>query len=343
MGSHDGVRVRFSVALEDQVGDDAPVDGLVQGRGFTIFPAGETHAIDGRVIRFEANEAMTLLGNLVADEELPVTYDHEQDRARGGEAAGWMQEVGVEGGDLRCKRVGWTVDAAAEIRAKKWRYISGDALGSWDDDGGFRPRTLLAASLTNKPAIRGMGSVRLSVEAPAAPQRPKEGHRMLKKETFALLGLADSASEDAIHEAFTSKLAAVEASVEGCVKAAVEATEAKFRAEAEARGKAEKVKALVGAAVRDGKVAVAGRDAFEALANADLAAAEAFVAAAPKVAPTALTVEPGPAAGAEGEATFDLTTEAGRKGAAKAAEALAAKEKVSFSVALARLIANPKK
>lgn len=334
-------RVTFAVAL---AAPDAGADGaLVPGRPFTIFPPGDTPAIDGRLVRFTDSDGAVLLGSLTPGEDLPVTYEHERDARRGGEAAGWMSQFSTAGG-LRCERVEWTQDAAAEIRAGKWRYISGDAFGEFDPDGAFRPRRLLAATLTNKPALRGMGGVRLSAAegarfafvpaAPAAPIDQKE-HEQMPEDT------PKGTPEPAADERFAVLTASVAALTERLTTAEKTLADerAAFAAERDAHAATERqrtVDTVVEQAVRDGKVTVASRAAFAAVAALDPDKARALVASLPRIAPVkaVLAAEP-----VSVDGPIDLTTEEGRKDAASRAQALAAKEGIAFSAALSKLLA----
>jgi phage I-like protein len=88
-----------------------------------------------------------------------LDYDHREDRAKGGKAAGWIEAAEVRPDGLWIA-VRLTAEALAEVRGGAWRYLSPE-FGAWDD-----PRTgvrhtdvLLGAALTNRPFLRDLAPV----------------------------------------------------------------------------------------------------------------------------------------------------------------------------------------
>jgi hypothetical protein len=88
-----------------------------------------------------------------------LDYDHREDRAKGGKAAGWITAAEVRADGLWIA-VEWTAEALAEVRGGAWRYLSPE-FGDWID-----PRTgvrhtdvLLGAALTNRPFLRDLAPV----------------------------------------------------------------------------------------------------------------------------------------------------------------------------------------
>jgi phage I-like protein len=88
-----------------------------------------------------------------------LDFDHRQDRAKGGKAAGWVEAAEVRPDGLWIA-VRLTAEALAEVRAGAWRYLSPE-FGDWTD-----PRTgvrhedvLMGAALTNRPFLRDLAPV----------------------------------------------------------------------------------------------------------------------------------------------------------------------------------------
>lgn len=153
------------------------VDGVeyIVGKPIHIFPNGTFTAVDGRAVAFDEYDAKALIDEVITrDTDVALTYDHEQDKARGSESAGWMpRDAFVWRADgLWNTRPLWVVDVYEKlITTGKFRYLSGDALGIGSADRGdaFHPRRLLAASLVPKPGIvRGLQGITLSADSRAA-------------------------------------------------------------------------------------------------------------------------------------------------------------------------------
>jgi hypothetical protein len=88
-----------------------------------------------------------------------LDFDHREDRAKGGKAAGWITAAEVRADGLWIA-VEWTEEARAEVRAGAWRYLSPE-FGAWTDPrSGIRHRdVLLGAALTNRPFLRDLAPV----------------------------------------------------------------------------------------------------------------------------------------------------------------------------------------
>jgi hypothetical protein len=89
-----------------------------------------------------------------------LDYDHREDRAKGGKAAGWVEAAEVRPDGLWIA-VAFTAEALAEVRGGAWRYISPEFVTEWT-----HPRTgvrhtdvLLGAALTNRPFLRDLAPV----------------------------------------------------------------------------------------------------------------------------------------------------------------------------------------
>jgi hypothetical protein len=101
---------------------------------------------------------------------LALDYDHREDRAKGGKAAGWIERAEVRGDGLWIA-VRLTAEALAEVRAGAWRYLSPE-FGDWTDPRtGLRHVDVLAgAALTNRPFLRGLATVAASEGASHTPR-----------------------------------------------------------------------------------------------------------------------------------------------------------------------------
>jgi len=198
---------------------DAKTGAVALHKRIQIMPLGTPVMSDGRKFRVTEQDLATVLSNLsTRKNKIAVLYEHGEG-PKGEEAAGWIDSFDADSRGL-FGYVVWNADAAAAIKADKWKYLSPGFMGALDDDGFIRPRNLLEASLTNVPAIDGMDPVTASASARAASEAlgihtpgesgstpspatdnnapaeaGKEEHEMrLSTEALALLGLAEGAT-----------------------------------------------------------------------------------------------------------------------------------------------------
>jgi hypothetical protein len=223
--SANGSPLRFSVALS-ATATEAPEyvvkDGVryVVGKPQQIFPGGFSQAVDGRAVVLDDRNGPLLVADFDRREvDLPITYDHEEDVARGSEAAGWaggLEWRGVDGG-LWATSVLWTVDAYSEMCAGKWRYVSGDAFALEYESGkpfthnsteAAYPVRMMAFTLCPKPALQnGLGALTLATldqvtpKAPAPVTKRARKDKHMEPETLAALGLKPDAGPVEIHNA----------------------------------------------------------------------------------------------------------------------------------------------
>lgn len=220
MGARSAARLSFAsaVALSDEP-EMRKVDGVeyVVGKPIHIFPRGDWTAVDGREVEFNAADANSLMSDLkTRHSDVALTFDHETDKARGSEAAGWMpiHAFAFRDDGLWNDEPLWVVSVYNDlIKTGKFRYLSGDALGIGSANKGdaFHPRRLLAGSLVPKPGfVRGLKGISLAADEHAAieswlapiPLVQKELFTMKKKMTREELGLP----MDAPAEVFASAL-----------------------------------------------------------------------------------------------------------------------------------------
>jgi len=197
------VRVLLSELPADESAYATVIDNLVLGKPIQIFPMGRTVCADGRKIHIDDDDARALAEYAAKNpNEYPVTYDHERDVRKGSQAAGWWSGLVVAAEGIYSNAVKWTKEAAGELIARAWRYISGDAAGYYDEEGWFHPRRLLGASLVPKPAVLGMDEVTLSEQLSQkyglAQNGGQKGVQMDLTKIRQKLGLAADAGEDEI-------------------------------------------------------------------------------------------------------------------------------------------------
>ena len=198
----------LTVELPNQLG---PGLAVIQ-----VLPAGEFRAYDGRpgdvaAWRMDATTARRLQEWMAArGRDLVIDYDHHTlttgTTGQKAIAAGWIKGLEWRAGQGLFATVEWTPAARAHIAAKEYRYIS--PVFTYDEQG--YPLALLHVALTNDPALDGMDEVRLAAASRAAagtalggalsspPAQSLKECNMdeLLKALFALLGLADDASEE---------------------------------------------------------------------------------------------------------------------------------------------------
>jgi hypothetical protein len=126
------------------------------------FPVGEYHhPVHGRLkfTRARLERLAEGVNRGVRGITPALDYDHREDRARGGMAAGWIEAAEVRSDGLWLA-VAFTDEARREVRGGAWRYLSPE-FGDWTD-----PRTgtrhhdvLMGAALTNRPFLRDLQPV----------------------------------------------------------------------------------------------------------------------------------------------------------------------------------------
>ena len=192
-----------------------------RGKPIHIFPFGEWHAVDGRLISFTKQDAEVLMANANGRRnDLAVTFDHEKHKS---ESGGWMQDFEAREDGLWATDVKWTKGFYAPdgktyipggydlIKSGAFRYLSGDAFGLGDgtEDAPFHPRRLLAASLVPKPALDGLREVTLSAQAQA--EKEKQMDKVLIEKARKRFKLGADATDEAVREHLEKALEAQDA------------------------------------------------------------------------------------------------------------------------------------
>jgi phage I-like protein len=277
---------------------------------FRIFKAGENRTRKG-VFLFEkadADRVMQKAAEFGAD--YSIDFGHSMfsffgggDPAEQHAAAGWFKPE-VRAGDLWATAVTWTEKADQKIRKREFRYISPTFNRS--EDGHIEE--LLNVALTNIPATNGLRPL-VASQAPAVLTSTPEPKPMNPK-LLALLGLAATATEAEALEALTKLAAKATSSLDATLatltgkgsageqlgtlmawKASSEQVTALSSRvqELEAAQTKGEIKALLDAAVSEGKVAPAQVAHLSALPTETL---KAFLSAAPAILPRKPAQEP---------------------------------------------------
>ena len=185
---------------------------------FKIFSSGKVETTKGTFI-FDAAAAKSVMAEYQAHAiDLMIDYDHASisplslDPSMSGKAAGWFQ-LAVRNGELWAIGVRWTPGAAAQLRAKEWRYMS-PAFAT----EATRITSLLNVAITNLPATRRLEPLMAANKgrptmpptppqntAPPLPADPVGTLAQIAK----LLGLADASDPDACSAAFAALVDAV--------------------------------------------------------------------------------------------------------------------------------------
>lgn len=187
--------------------DNAPV-------WLRLLPVGTFRLRDGRgpftvASRAELQAVVERTKARLGDTQLMVDYDHQGAYAAvpgvGGraEAAGWISQLEARD-DGVWGQVEWTADASAKIAARAYRYLS--PLFTADKAG--RVGTLVNVALVNMPAL-DLSAIAASLTIDSLePEKVPSMDKIAKA-----LGLADSASPEAILAALTAQQAAIAAAV----------------------------------------------------------------------------------------------------------------------------------
>lgn len=289
---------RIAALSVDLVGPKAPSE-------FRLIPAGRFKSADGsgRPAGIPDGWLMTaaLANRLIVAAALRandyvIDYDHQtlyaEKNGQPAPAAGWFKSMEWRDGDgLYATGVRWTAAAAARIHAGEYRYISPMFL--YAADGSVI--ALLPTALTNNPGLDGLTDFYTAALSAYFPQEESPMKELLKA-----LGLPETATEaealaalSALRSAHTGELAALSAKapdpaqyVSVAVLSATQSELATTRAELVALKStqhAAEVDKVVAAALTAGKLTPATEAWARELGQANLAALNTFITAAPVV------------------------------------------------------------
>lgn len=288
-----------------------------------LLPAGTFSGRDGRG-PYHLKDAAAVISASMAEGPLPLDYDHTLVYALGkggtAPAAGWIVEMQARDDGL-WGRVEWTERAAAQLKAREYRFIS--PVFTHAKDGAVL--RVEHASLVNAPnphltavAARGAGNsgdpdmktlaqrlAALFGLPETADEAAVEAHAKTLVESVAAhgaqlgkvataLGLKADAGADAIAAHAATVAAGAEPDPAKYVPIAAHDELKAQVAQLLARQAEDDAAAAVNAAMAEGKVTPAQKDWATAYARKDLAGFRAYVAAAPVI------VAPGASAHAAG-------------------------------------------
>jgi len=180
-----------------------------QGDRLQLFPSGEFTAPDGALLgagpwHLDKALADNLMDAVSGLDDLLIDYDHQSllftQNKQALAAAGTFNGSGLQWQDnqgLFATGVQWTAAAKQKINSGDYRYIS--PLFTYDSQTGAVTQ-LISIAVTNNPAIKNMQAIEL---AAASFLNPPEKNTMNKK-LIALLGLAETADQEAILAACTA-------------------------------------------------------------------------------------------------------------------------------------------
>lgn len=165
-------------------------------RKFRVLPIGEVPMRDQRgpfkvVDQAHAQRIVAATKAYAGAQDLPIDYDHQTHFAAvqgvGGtaKAAGWVKDITAEADGIYFE-VDWTPAAEAALRAREYRYTS-PLFGHTAT--GLVTR-IFNASLTNTPAIDGLGAIAAQVQT--------QGKSMDLKALAKLYGLPETATIEEI-------------------------------------------------------------------------------------------------------------------------------------------------
>lgn len=186
------------------VGQRIATERDAEGRVWTpLFPLGEWHRDDfpGKRLKLTRELFGEFIANWKANGSpaLPVDYHHEEQD----EASGWIEDLRVGPGGHLEGAIKWTDDAAALIKADKYRYLSptwamthvsrtsGEKGGPW----------LYGAALLNDPYFLTLPRVAATATHVAETTHPttnKEQPMSFMKRIAAAFGMPEDSTEDAL-------------------------------------------------------------------------------------------------------------------------------------------------
>ena len=149
--------------------------------------------------------------NRVRGIDLDIDYDHKQDPAHGGEAAGWIKAAQVRDDGLWVF-VEWTEKAFSALKDKAYRYFSPEYRDEWTDPQGNKFQDVLfGGGITNRPYMKDLVPINLSelsfIPEPPAPNQEVE---VDLKKLREILGLAADTPEAEVYKVFGERLQPIE-------------------------------------------------------------------------------------------------------------------------------------
>lgn len=233
---------------------------------------------DPRYGDFAVDDAMfdAILSNFQeSNRAVPGDYDHAFNAMGNSRACGWVKELERRADEMWAK-VQWTEEAAKQIRAGEYRYISPEYNENYvDETGKQRGPALLAFGLTNRPFLEGMAEVTLSASPSGSLLHRVTGNTNQEAPTVDPKKLAEALGlpEDATEETILARVSALTPDPDAVVLTKDEHTRLLTEA-GQSRADAEAARvlardAVIEKAISDGKILPAMRSVFLTAYDAD--------------------------------------------------------------------------
>jgi len=128
----------------------------------------------------------------VRGQDLPIGYNHGEDKSKGDKAAGWIQDMEARENGLFYK-VKFTPTAVEELRNGEWKYFSNETYDEWTHPHSGEKFQYDAAggTLTNKPWVKDMLPINYS-EVADVMEKDKEEKTFTEWSTAYVNTLPDS-------------------------------------------------------------------------------------------------------------------------------------------------------
>ena len=246
--------------------------------------SGEKFNVNNDFIELMIDNFKALIANSKDNKIIPIDYNHASlnYNAEDAKAAGWVLDLFTKEDGLYAK-VEWTTKAKEYIENGEYRYISPEfGLDVTDEYGKeIQGPALFAAALTNRPFLKGMDALSLSIKN---NKNKKESSNVKLTELVNTLGLSDKATESDVLEAIKAQQETVkeisetlkcgEQEINDQLKSVLKAKEAneteltKLSSKVETIQKEAKEQRFVKMfddAVKEGKVAVAEKEGLQEL------------------------------------------------------------------------------
>jgi len=166
---------------------------------FCVLPAGRIDMKDyGSAELDEAGAACIIAEYDRRGLDMVIDYEHQTLKDTQAPAAGWIKSLVWKGAEGLWAVVDWTVQAAAYLANREYRYFS-PVVSIHEKTG--RIIGLLNVALTNMPRIDNLKPLVAKYQGAAEPRHEKE--RNMIEKLRKLLGLAADAGEDQVMTAVT--------------------------------------------------------------------------------------------------------------------------------------------
>lgn len=124
-----------------------------------VLRTGTIHDRDWKITKDMLSDYVNNYKNNVYGTEVPVNCEHR----RGSEAAGWVQDLFIDGNKLMC-RVEWTEMGVEKITKKLFKFVSAELAYEYPHHktGDLVKNVFIGLALTNTPALKRQKALELS-------------------------------------------------------------------------------------------------------------------------------------------------------------------------------------